>query len=152
MPKYLLRLRKTSYLLKDRSSTMSEGSSRVLSKALATWLPMPPWKSLIEVLYIRGALLSIGAGSQAWGLGKGSTLFSGLLCPTFCYLAAHWASSSSVGRDFSTFITSLPFDSLFRLGSESSPLCLISRLGLYQVRQACFLLPLYIHVFFERSF
>ena len=122
MPKYLLRLRKTSYLLKNRSSTMSVGSSRVLSKALATWLSVPPWKSLMEALSIRGAPLSIEAGSQAWGLGKGSTLFLGLLCPTFCCLAAHWASSSSVGRDFSTFITSLPFDSLFRLGSEGSVL------------------------------
>ena len=122
MPKYLLRLRKTSCLLKDRSSAISKGSSKVLSKASATWLPLPPWKPLMEALSIRGAPLSIGAGSQAWGLGKGSTLFSGPLCPTFYCLAAHWASSSNVGRDFSTFITSLPFDSLFRLGSEGSVL------------------------------
>ena len=63
MPKYLLRLRKTSCLLKDRSSAIFERSSRVLSKASATWLPVPPWKSLMEALSIKGALLNIGAGS-----------------------------------------------------------------------------------------
>ena len=63
MPKYLLRLRKTSYLLNDQSSAISEGSSRVLSKASTTWLPVPPWKSLMEVLSIKGAPLSIEAGS-----------------------------------------------------------------------------------------
>ena len=81
MPQYLLRLRKTSCLLKDCSLAMSEGSNRVLSKTSATWLLMPPWKSLMEALSIRRAPLSIGAGSQAQGSGKGSTLFSGPLCP-----------------------------------------------------------------------
>ena len=65
MPKYPLRLKKTSYLLKDRSSAMSEGSNRALSKASAIWLSVPPWKSLMEALFIRGAPLSIRAGSQA---------------------------------------------------------------------------------------
>ena len=63
MPKYLLRLRKTSCLLKDRSSAISEDSNRVLSKASATWLLVPPWKSLMKALSIKGALLSIGVGS-----------------------------------------------------------------------------------------
>ena len=122
MLKYLLRLRKTFCLLKDQSSAISKRSSRVLSKALATWLPVPHWKSLMEALSIKGAPLSIGVRIQAWGSGKGSTLFSGPLCLTFCCLAARWASSSIVGQDFSTFTTSLSFESLFRLGSEDSVL------------------------------
>ena len=122
MPKYLLRLRKISCLLKDRSLAISEGSSRVLSKASATLLLMPPWKSLMEAMSIKGASLSIGAESQAWGSGKESTLFLGPLCLTFCCLAAHWASYSNVGWDFSASITSLPFDSLFHLGLEGSVL------------------------------
>ena len=122
MPKYLLRLRKTSCLLKDRSSSISKGSSRVISEASAIWLPAPPWKSLMEALSIKGAPLSIGVGSQAWGSSKGSTLFSSPLCPTFCCLAARWAFFSGVGRDFSTSTTILPFDSLFRLGSKGSVL------------------------------
>ena len=65
MPKYLLSLRKTTCHQKDRSSAMSEGSNRALSKASAIWLPVPPWKSLMEALFIRGAPLSIRAGSQA---------------------------------------------------------------------------------------
>ena len=128
MPKYLLRLRKTSCLLKDRSSSISKGSSRVISEASAIWLLAPPWKSLMEALSIKGAPLSIGVGSQAWGSGKGSTLFLSPLCPTFCCLAVHWAPSSDVGRDFSTSITSLPFNSLFRLGSKG--LVLGGRVGL----------------------
>ena len=122
MPKYLLRLRKTSYLLKDLNSAMFEGSSRAPSKASATWLPTPPWKSLMEALSIRGALLSIGARSQAWGSGRGSTLFSGPICSTFYCLAARWESSSDVGCDLSASTTSLTFDSLLRLGSEGSGL------------------------------
>ena len=122
MPKYHLRLRKTSCLLKDRSSAMSEGSNRALSKASAIWLPVPPWKFMTEALSIRGAPLSIEAENQACGSGKGSTLLSDLLCLTFCYLAARWAFSFGVGQDFSTSITFLPFDFLFRLGSEGSGL------------------------------
>ena len=65
MPKYLLRLRKTSCFLIDLSSTISVGSSKAFSKAEATWHPLPPWKSLMDALSLKGSPLSIGARSQA---------------------------------------------------------------------------------------
>ena len=65
MPRYLLRLRKTSFLLMDRSSAMSVGSSKASLKAEATWHPVPPQKSLMDALSLKGSPLIIGAGSQA---------------------------------------------------------------------------------------
>ena len=123
MPSYLFVLRKTSFLLKPRSSTISLGSSKVCSRAVATWHPMPPLKSLIDVSSISGSPPSMGAGSQAWGSGGWiSVLFSPRLEAwlTFCCLAARWASSSLVGRGLLVSITSLPFCSFLLLGSAYS--------------------------------
>ena len=69
MPRYLLVLRKTSFFLKPRSSTIYLGSNKVCSGAEATWHPMPLLKSLIDVSSIKGLPPSIGAGSQDWGSG-----------------------------------------------------------------------------------
>ena len=65
MPRYLLRLRKTSFFLIDRSSAISVGSNKASSKAEATWHPAPLWKSLMDALSLKGSPLIIGAGSQA---------------------------------------------------------------------------------------
>ena len=125
MPKYLLRLRKTSCLWIDCNSAMSLGSSKAFSKAKATWHPSPPWKSLMNALSLKGSPLSIGAGSQAWGLNVWFSLLSEPLCPAclvFCYFAAHWVSSSSVGRGLLTSNTSVPYCSLFLFRSTGSAL------------------------------
>ena len=119
MPRYLLALRKTSFFLKPRNSTMSLGSNKVCSRAEATWHPMPPLKSLIDASSIKGSPPSIGAGSQAWGFGGWiSTLSTPWLETwlTFCCFAARWASSSRVGRDLPVSITSMPFCSFFLFG------------------------------------
>ena len=65
MPKYLLRLKKTSCILMDRSSAISLGTSKASSKTEATWHPSPPWKSLMDALSLKGSPLSMEAGSQA---------------------------------------------------------------------------------------
>ena len=125
MPKNLLMWRKTSLLLKPRSSTISLGSRRVSSKAKVTWHPMPLLKSLIDALSIRGSPPSMGAGSHAWGVGN---WLSALSAPrlgawlVFCCFVALWASSSLDGRGLSISITSLPFCSLLFLGSTCSVL------------------------------
>ena len=59
MPKYLLRLRKTSFLLMFRNSAMSLGSNKASSKDEATWHPIPPLKLLIDASSLRGLPLSI---------------------------------------------------------------------------------------------
>ena len=69
MPKYLLRLRKTSFFLIFRSSAISVGSNRAPSKAEATWHPIPPLKFLSDASFLKGSPLSIGAGSQTRGSG-----------------------------------------------------------------------------------
>ena len=123
MPRYLLVLRKTSFLLKPRSSTISLGSSKVCSRAVATWHPMPPLKSLIDASSIKGSPPSMGVGSQAWGpKGWISVLSAPRLVAwlTFYYFAARWASSSLVGRGLPVSITSLSFYSLLLLGSACS--------------------------------
>ena len=125
MLKYLLVLRKTSFFLKPRSSTISLGSSRVCSRAEATWHPMPPLKSLIDMSSIRDSPPSIGVGSQAWGSGG---WIAPLSAPrlgawlNFCYFAALWTSSSLVGRNLPISTTSFPFCSLLHLGSTCSTL------------------------------
>ena len=63
MPKYLLRLRKTSFFLIDRSSAILVGSNKASSKAEVTWHLAPPWKSLMDALSLKGSPLSIGVGS-----------------------------------------------------------------------------------------
>ena len=65
MPKYLLRLKKTSCILIDRNLAISLGSSKASSKAEATWHPSPPWKSLMDALSLKGSPLSMEARSQA---------------------------------------------------------------------------------------
>ena len=125
MPKNLLVWRKTSLLLKPRSSTISLGSRRVCSRAEATWHPMPPLKSLIDALSIRGSPPSMGAGSHAWGSGNWlSTLSAPRLGAwlVFCYFAALWASSSLDGRGLLVSIMFLPFCSLLFLGLTCSVL------------------------------
>ena len=125
MPKNLLVWRKTSLLLKPHSSTISLGSRRVCSSAEATWHLMPPLKSLIDALSIRGSPPSMGVGSYAWGFGN---WLSALSAPrlgawlVFCCFVALWASSSLDGRGLPVSITSLPFCSLFFLGSTCSVL------------------------------
>ena len=153
MPKYLLRLRKTSCLWIDCNSAMSLGSSKASSKAKATWHPSPPWKSLMNALSLKGSPLSIGTGSQAWGSNVWFSLLSEPFCPAcpVFYYFAHWVSSSSVGRGLITSNTSMPFCSLFLFGLTGSalggkdgwgggkrklglswfPRCILSRLGVY---------------------
>ena len=122
-PKNLLVWRKTSLLLKPRSSTISFGSRRVCFRAKAMWHPMPPLKSLIDASSIRGSPPSMRAGSQTWG--SRNWLFV-LSTPqlgawlTFCCFAALWASSSLVGRGLPVSIMFLPFCSLLLLGSTCS--------------------------------
>ena len=120
MLKNLLVWRKTSLLLKSRSSIMSFGSRRVCSRAEAMWHPMPPLKSLIDASSIRGSPPSMGARSQAWG---SRNWLSVLSTPrlgawlTFCCFAALWASSLLIGRGLPVSIMSLPFCSLLLLRS-----------------------------------
>ena len=104
---------------------MSLGSSKASSKAEAMWHPSPPWKSLMDALSLKGSPLSIGAESKAWGLYAWFSFLSEPLCPTcpvFCYFAACWVSSSSVGRGLPASNTSLPLCSLFLFGSRDSAL------------------------------
>ena len=125
MPKNLLVWRKTSLLLKPRSSTVSLGSRRVCSKADATWHPMPPLKSLFDASSIRGLPPSMGAGSHAWGSRNWlSTLSAPRLGAwlVFCCFVALWASSSLDGRGLPVSITSLPFCFLIFLGLTYSVL------------------------------
>ena len=125
MPKYLLRLRKISCLLMDHSSAISLGSSKASSKVEATWHPSPPWKSLMNVLSLKGSPLSMGVGSQAWGSNVWLSLLFEPLYPAytvFCRFAARWDSSSSVGRSLPASNTTLPFCFLFFFRSTSSVL------------------------------
>ena len=104
MSKYLLVLRKTSFFLKPRSTTMSLGSNRVCSKAEATWHPMPPLKSLIDASSIRGLTTKHGCWEPSLGP-------SGLnICP-FC-------SSAGDLVDFLLFRSSLSL--LFVSGTRPS--------------------------------
>ena len=125
MPRNLLIWRKTSLLLKPRSSTISLRSRRVWSSAEATWHPMPPLKSLIDASSISGSPLSMGAGSHAWGFRN--WLFA-LSAPqlgawlVFCCFVALWASFSLEGRGLPVSITFFPFCSFLFLGSTCSVL------------------------------
>ena len=125
MPKNLLVWRKTSLLLKPRSSTISLGSRRVCSSAKATWHPMPPLKSLIDASSIRGSPPSMGARSHAWGSGNWLFVLSAPRLEAwldFCYFVALWASSSLEGWGLPISMTSLPFCSLLHLGLTCSVL------------------------------
>ena len=125
MPKYLSRLRKISFFLIDRSSAISVESNKASSKVKATWHPIHPLKFLSYASSLRGSPCSMGAGSQTWGSsGRLSPLSTPLseVWSVFCYLVAFWLSSSCSAWDFPVSTTSLPFYSLFLLGSaESSP-------------------------------
>ena len=125
MPKYLLRLRKTSFLLMFRNSAMLLGSNKASSKDEATWHPIPPLKLLIDASSFRGSPLSMGVGSQASDLEGWLPSLSTLLCDvwlTLCCLAALWISSSWAGQDLLASTTSFPFYSLFLFGSAWSGL------------------------------
>ena len=125
MPKYLLRLRKTSFFLINRSLAISVGSNRASPKAEATWHLIPPLKFLSDASSLKGSPLSMGAGSQAWGSNGRWSPFSTPLSevwPVFCCLAARWLSSSCSTQDLPVSTTSLPFCSLFLLGSAGSGL------------------------------
>ena len=125
MPKYLLALRKTSFFLKAHNSNISFGSNKACSRAEATWRPIPPLKSRIDASSLKGSPLSMGVGSQVWGSGGWVSAFSMPWCDswlTFCFFAAHWASSSWVRRDLLVSITSLPSCSLFLFGLACSVL------------------------------
>ena len=120
MPKYLLRWRKTLFFLIDLSSTISVGRNKASSKAEATWHSIPPLKFLSDASSLRGSPFSTGARSQAWDFsGRLSPLSIPLseVWPVFCYLAARWVSSSCSAWDLPVSATSLPFCSLFLLGS-----------------------------------
>ena len=125
MPKYLLRLRKISFFLIDRSSAISVGSYKASSKAKATWHPIPPLKFLSDASSLRGSPCSMEAGSQAWGSsGRLSPLSTPLseVWPDLWCLATLWPSSLCSTRDLPVSATSLPFCSLFLLGSAGSGL------------------------------
>ena len=125
MPKYILRLRKTSFVLIFHSSAIFLGSNRAPSATEATWHPIPPLKSLSDASSLKGSPPSMSVGGQAWGLGG---WLSPLSTPhsdawlTFCCFAARWASSSWVGRDLLVSTTSLPLCSLFLFRSTGSGL------------------------------
>ena len=126
MPKYLLRLRKTSFLLMFRNSPMSLGSNKASSKDEATWHLIPPLKLLINASSLKGLPLSMRAGSQASTFGGWLPPLSTLLCEVwviFCYFVALWVSSSPVGWDLLVSTISFPFYSFFLFGSEGSGLC-----------------------------
>ena len=125
MPKYLLRLRKTLFLLMFRNSAISLGSNKTSSKTEATWHPVPELKLLIDASSLKGSPLSIRTGSQArdlegW-LPSLSTLFCGIWL-VFCYFAALWVSFSWTRRDLLASTTSFPFCSFFLFGSAWSSL------------------------------
>ena len=125
MPKYLLRLRKTSFFLINRSSAISVRSNEASSKAKSTWHPIPPLKFIIDASSLKGSQCSIGARSKAWdSSGWLSPLSIPLIevWPVFCYLAARWLSSSCSAWDLLVFATSFPFYSLFLLGLVGSSL------------------------------
>ena len=125
MPKYLLRLRKTSFFLIDRSSAISVGSNKASPKPEATWHPIPPLKFLSDASSLKGSPCSMGAGSQAWDSnGRLSPLSTPLseVWPIFCYLVALWLSSSCSARNLPVSATSLPFCSRFLSGSAGSGL------------------------------
>ena len=125
MPKYLLRLRKTSFLLMFLNSAMSLGSNKASSKDETTWHPISSLKLLIELSSLRGSPLSMGAESQASSSGGWLPPLSTLICEVwvvFCYFATLWVSSSWVGRDLPVSTISFPFYSLFLFGSAGSGL------------------------------
>ena len=125
MPKYLLRLRKTSFLLIFRNSAMSLGSNKASSKDEATWHPVPPLKLLIYASSLKGSPLSMRAGSQAWNSEGWLPSLSTLLCDVwliFCCFATLWVSSSWAGQDLLASTTSFPFYSLFLFRSAWSSL------------------------------
>ena len=64
MPKYLLRLRKTLFLLIFCCSAISFGSNKAPSKAEATWHPIPPLKSLSDASSLKSSPLSMGAEAK----------------------------------------------------------------------------------------
>ena len=101
MPKNRLVWRKTSLLLNPCNSTMSLGSRRVSSKIEAMWQPIPPLKSLIDAMSIRGSPPSMGARSHAWGSGNWTSPLSDPRLEAWlvlCCLDGLWASSSLEGR------------------------------------------------------
>ena len=119
MPKYLLRLRKTSFFLIFHSSAISLGSNKAFSKDEDTWHLIPPLKILIDASSLRGSPLSMGVGSQAWDSRGWLPSLSTLLCDVwliFCCFIALWVSSSWVGWDLPTSTTYFPFCSLFLFG------------------------------------
>ena len=123
MPRNRLVWRKTSLLLNPRNSTMSLGCRRVSSRTEATWQPMPPLKSLIDASSVSGSPPSMGAGSHAWGSGNWTSPLSDPWLgawPVLCCLDGLWASSSLEEWGLPGSITSLPFGSLFLLGSTCS--------------------------------
>ena len=120
MPKYLLRLRKTSFFLMFLSSAISFESNRAHSRAEATWHPIPPLKSLSDASFLRGSPFSMGVGGQAWGSGGWLSPLSTPLYDVWlvlCCYADLWVSSSWAGRDFPTSTTSFSFCFLFLFGS-----------------------------------
>ena len=123
MPKNRLVWRKTSLILNPHNSTMSLGSRRVSSKTEAMWQPMPPLKSLINALSVRGSPPSMGARSHAWGSCNWTSPLSDPRLGAWlvlCCFDGLWASSSLEERDLPGTITSLPFGSLLLLGSICS--------------------------------
>ena len=112
MSKYLLRLKKTSFLRMFRNLAMSLGSNKASSKNEATWHPIPPLKLLIDASSLRGSPLSMGARSQALASRGWLPPLSTLLCEVwviFCCFAALWVSSSWVGQDLPVSTISFPF-------------------------------------------
>ena len=89
----LFKLRNTSCFLIDLRSAMSTGSSKACSTALATYLALPCWKSLMEASLGRGALSNTMEGVQArTSLWWSPLLFmiapslEDLVCMTLAYL------------------------------------------------------------------
>ena len=114
MPKYYLRLRKTSFLLMFLNSAMLLGNNKASSKDEATCHPIPSLKLLIEASSLTGSPLSMGTGSQAstsrgwlppplypslWGLGSllllcsslGLVFLSRIRSPSFYYLLSFYS-------------------------------------------------------------
>jgi len=108
-------------------SAMSSGSRRGCSKALATYPPLPCWKSLIKESIGRGDLFNTKGGFQAWTLVRRSCPLSttdpsleDLVWAVLATLAPFCDSTSLAGRPFPSSTTFLPFWSHFLFLSVGS--------------------------------
>ena len=136
--RFLFKLRNTSWFLMPLRSTISAGSNRACSMALATYLAFPCWKSLMEALLGKGAPSNTIVGAHAGTSNYWSALFSmtvpsleDLVWVTLACLPPLWASASLDGDFLLSSTTSFPFWShfLFLLVGSGWRVCVEGRAG-----------------------